>query len=244
MAQNSRVEFLKSLKSHEQNTSDWHTKRNALYITGTSIAKILNDSKYGNSEEHFLEVTGRKAKKAVNSYFTEHGTYYESIALKKYQKKTGKKTFDVGCITYYDTQRRELSDRGEQGMVQEADLPDWTRFVGGSPDAITEDGILVEIKCPKARKPICSLSEIPTDYYHQIQFYLFITGLQLCHYVEYVPPSIYQNSKATTLEGTFNIWPITRDERWAQSSLLDMMSFVERCKDVMAKKISRRINQK
>ena len=54
-------------------------------------------------------------------------------------------------------------------------------FFGASPDGITNNGIMVEIKCPFKRK---INGEIPLQYYYQIQGQLDVCDLEECDYFE------------------------------------------------------------
>jgi hypothetical protein len=54
-------------------------------------------------------------------------------------------------------------------------------FFGASPDGITENGVMLEIKCPFKRK---INGEIPLQYYYQIQGQLDVCELDECDYFE------------------------------------------------------------
>jgi hypothetical protein len=54
-------------------------------------------------------------------------------------------------------------------------------FFGASPDGITNNGIMVEIKCPYQR-PITG--DVPLQYYYQMQGQLSVCELEECDYVE------------------------------------------------------------
>ena len=64
---------------------------------------------------------------------------------------------------------------------------DWS---GASPDRFTDDGGLVEIKCPYLTKNYLDLVITPIkeiEYYPQIQFQLMITGKSHAYFVSYDP---------------------------------------------------------
>eukprot|EP00798_Chlamydomonas_sp_ICE-L_P023480 gene23480-biopygen11151 len=54
-------------------------------------------------------------------------------------------------------------------------------FLGASPDGVTEDGVMLEIKCPWRRKID---GTVPMQYYLQIQGQLAVSGLLECDYFE------------------------------------------------------------
>ena len=221
-----QINILKSLKQHAQGTPEWHRYRDRLTITGTGVAKVLDESSYGNCTSYFLEQSGQKTPKIIPEYFSKHGKFWEPVALKLYELKTGERCFDVGCVNLYD-----VHDALRQWKDEE-DLPKWYKKVGGSPDGITDSGILVEIKCPKTRKPIQCIEQIPKDYYHQIQFYLFMLDLEICHYVEFVPRTWYKNQVAKN--GSFNLFVIRRDKKWGKHSLPLLEKFIKMVDDARA----------
>jgi len=53
---------------------------------------------------------------------------------------------------------------------------------GASPDGITDDGIMIEIKCPYSRE--IKNNEIPKKYYYQMQGQMAVCELDICDYIE------------------------------------------------------------
>jgi len=87
------------------------------------------------------------------------GTMFESVATQIYSHINNKKIHEFGLIINDDIQH-----------------------FGASPDGITEDGVMIEIKCPYSRKIIDG--EIPEKYYYQIQGQLAVCNLKDCDYIE------------------------------------------------------------
>ena len=87
------------------------------------------------------------------------GTMFEPMATRIYSIMNNKEIFEFGLIINDDIQN-----------------------FGASPDGITEDGIMIEIKCPYKRKIIDG--EIPEKYYYQIQGQLAVCSLYNCDYIE------------------------------------------------------------
>ena len=87
------------------------------------------------------------------------GTMYEPMATRIYSNMTQKEVFEFGLI-----------------------INDNIKHFGASPDGITEDGVMIEIKCPIKRKIIDG--DIPEKYYYQIQGQLAVCNLTNCDYVE------------------------------------------------------------
>ena len=53
--------------------------------------------------------------------------------------------------------------------------------MGASPDGITKDGIMLEIKCPYTR---VMNGTVPPQYWAQVQGQLEVCGLDMCDYLE------------------------------------------------------------
>ena len=87
------------------------------------------------------------------------GTMYEPMATRIYSTMMGKEIFEFGLI-----------------------INDNINHFGASPDGITEDGVMIEIKCPIKRKIIDG--DIPEKYYYQIQGQLAVCNLTKCDYIE------------------------------------------------------------
>eukprot|EP00798_Chlamydomonas_sp_ICE-L_P029875 gene29875-biopygen11611 len=93
-------------------------------------------------------------------------------------------------------------------------------FLGASPDGVTEDGVMLEIKCPWRRKID---GTVPMQYYLQIQGQLAVSGLLECDYFE-VEFDILQSEEE--IEAEFA--EISRDESIMKSAFRGV--FVEKIK--------------
>lgn len=87
------------------------------------------------------------------------GTMYEPMATRIYGNIIKKEIFEFGLI-----------------------INDDIKYFGASPDGITEEGVMIEIKCPIKRKIIDGC--IPDKYYYQIQGQLAVCKLKDCDYIE------------------------------------------------------------
>jgi len=87
------------------------------------------------------------------------GTMFESMATRIYSNLKNKKIHEFGLV---------INDEIEN--------------FGASPDGITEDGIMIEIKCPYSRK--IKDGNIPEKYYYQMQGQLAVCKLTNCDYIE------------------------------------------------------------
>ena len=75
----------------------------------------------------------------------------------------------------------------EFGLVPHPTIP----FIGASPDGITTDGVMLEIKCPPKRK---FTKEVPEHYWMQMQGQLECCDLEECDFLQ-VKLEEYQNKE-------------------------------------------------
>ena len=88
----------------------------------------------------------------------EWGIKYEQVANMIYEKRNNVKVFEFGCLKH-----------------------PYIDYLGASPDGITEDGIMLEIKCPYSRE----ITGIPkNDYWCQVQGQLEVCDLERCDFIE------------------------------------------------------------
>jgi len=112
---------------------------------------------YSNEQEFILKKVGL-GKVFEGNEFTRHGQKYEDIILRFYERRKKKE-----CLTF--------------GLLPHQTIS----FLGASPDAITKDGICVEIKSPYRR---ILNGIVPFYYYIQCMIQLEVFNLETCHYIE------------------------------------------------------------
>lgn len=163
----------------EQRSEEWYQLRKQI-LTASSIASIIqakNVAKYYNKitpKEKHIEETGY-----CNSYDTPYDFYaarlgyttftgnkatlfgqkYEYIAQKFYELKMNTKIHEFGTI---------ISDK--------------TPILGASPDGISDEGIMLEIKTLYSRQIVPGY--IPVNYYLQMIIQLYCCNLQQCDFLE------------------------------------------------------------
>ena len=150
-----RVKELKLKPQPEQRTQEWFDLRRQM-ITASDWGAVLGKNKYSS----YKEVLKKKIKppKYVQSAATIWGTKYEEVATKIYERRNNVEVIEFGVI-----QHEEHS------------------FLGASPDGITKEGIMLEIKCPYRRQ----ITGIPPEYYFcQVQGQLEICKLERCDFLE------------------------------------------------------------
>lgn len=161
-------------------------------LTASDIATALGENHYETPQKLLLRKV-LKLKWAGNAA-TAHGTRLEPIARDLYDERYNHKSHEIGLV---------------QHPVH--------KWLGGSPDGITEDGLLIEIKCPLTRK---IESKVPKHYMPQIQLLLEILDLEECDFIQYKPdPEI------------FNIVRVQRDREWFQNALPILEAFWNKVQD-------------
>jgi putative phage-type endonuclease len=172
----------------EQRSQEWLDLRENM-ITASDVASALGENHY-ESPDAFVKKKVLRTKWAGNAA-TAHGTLLEPIVRDLYDQKFNRKSHEVG-------------------LVQHREYP----WLGASPDGITEDGILVEIKCPLTRK---IEPNVPKHYWPQVQLQLEITDLEECDFVQY-RPATSEGGVATKGE-EFVVVRVHRDREWFAKAL-------------------------
>lgn len=153
-----QLDKLLRLPKLKQKTPEWYAARNNL-ITASDFAQALGEGKFGTQRQLIeKKVCIEEQSKQVKNIFFEWGNMFEPVACDIYSLM--KQTFVH-----------------EFGLLIHPMYP----FFGASPDGITQEGIMLEIKCPFKRK---IGGDIPLQYYYQIQGQLDVCGLDLCDYFE------------------------------------------------------------
>lgn len=153
------VKKLESIPQIEQRSEEWYQMRWDL-ITASDLAQSLGCGKFGTQRDFYIKKCDVETSRASlpDCPPLVWGIKYEPVAAAIYERFHNTKLIEFGLLPH----------------------PDYP-FIGASPDGITTDGIMVEIKCPYARKP---KPEVPTQYYYQIQSQLDVCNLDECDYFE------------------------------------------------------------
>jgi putative phage-type endonuclease len=145
----------------EQKSKEWYDARQCI-VTASDFAQALGKGKFGSQKQFYKKKVepdeSSNGGGVVNPFF-KWGNMFESVAISIYSR------------LHHDTVVHEF------GLI----LHPRKKFFGASPDGITDEGIMVEIKCPKKRKID---GEVPLQYYYQIQGQLDVCDLDVCDYFE------------------------------------------------------------
>jgi putative phage-type endonuclease len=143
-----------TLEVIEQRTPEWYALRKQM-ITASDWATALGKSKNQGKRNLILKKCDRGVPFTGNVY-TQWGQKYEPVANRIYELRQGVKVHEFGVLRhpkYY--------------------------FLGASPDGITPDGIMLEIKCPPLR---VIDGKVPVGYMIQVQGQLEICDLEYCDF--------------------------------------------------------------
>lgn len=174
-----RVQELLLKEQPVQLSPEWFLARKGKVTASAVSSLLIRDEKTckGYVETYNLKDTFDYNGKSCNPYSSKQqfafekcrqmfkgspatfwGQRYEQIAVDIYSLQNSVKVIDFGLLAH--------------------DTIDW---LAASPDGITEDGIMLEIKCPYRRK----ITGIPPLYYfQQVQIQLETTGLEYCDFLE------------------------------------------------------------
>lgn len=180
------MDIIKKLQKQyqpEQRTKEWFEMRNTkitaseiascipktkeyckAYIDEFNIKNLKYTSEFMNPYEDKNEYIVKKCKSFFgenvfqNNEFTQWGNKYENVATNLYSKIYNTKVFEFGLLQH----------------------PRY-KWIGASPDGISDQGILLEIKCPLKRK----ISNIPPLYYWtQMQQQMEVCDIDFCDFME------------------------------------------------------------
>lgn len=205
-----KVKELLARKYFDQRSPEWLELREHM-LTASDVASALGHNRYERPDD-LLRKKVLKTAWAGNAA-TAHGTLLEPVARDLYDERHGKKTHEIG-------------------LVQHPKYP----FLGGSADGITEDGILVEIKCPLTRK---IEDKVPKHYLPQIQLLLEILDFEVCDFVQYRPATTKMLptkgpwtehgmpplNAIVPVDEIFMVTRIQRDREWFTKHLQTMQKF-------------------
>lgn len=208
------VQELISKEYDAQRSEEWLKLRGNM-LTASDAATAIGLNPYEKPEDLILKKCGHK--KFDGNAATFHGNKYEDIARDIYCEKYGEIAHEIGLHPH----------------------PKY-KWLGGSPDGITESGKLIEIKCPLKRK---ITPEVPVYYMPQIQLLLEILNLEEAVFIQYKPAEI-----AWPGAEEFEVTDVKRDRDWFEKYFPVMDEFWKRvlwhrehgCESIMPKKRQRK----
>ena len=206
-----RVVHLQTLPQHAQRSAEWYAQRKGR-ITASEVASVLDIkpfatySAYGGHPRQ--EALLRKAHPDDPRYqfhgnaATQHGQDNEDVAIKKYEAATGSKTLEFGFIIHET-------------------IP----WLGASPDGITTEGVLLEVKCPMSRRfeyDAEGVALVPSHYMPQILLSLEVFDLEVCDFIQLRTANITWPEPEE-----FVVTRVHRDRKWFADVLPKLVEFKE-----------------
>lgn len=188
-----KVERLLSREHVEQHTQLWFEKR-LNKVTASECSSILGENRYQSRRRLLLKKLGFQEELSwFGKKCTSHGNQFEDEAADKYAALTGK----------------QLS---QFGLMEHQDYP----WIGASPDRVSTDGVVVEIKCPLKRK--IDPGVVPQHYLAQVRLQMEVLDLDECDFVQYIPESTWSPM-------TLDITRLRRDAAWWNRALPMFQAF-------------------
>lgn len=163
-----------------QKSEEWLENRKDK-LTSSDISAPLGKNIYKSYYQ--LLVDKCKGSTFTGNIHTRWGEKYEDEAIEVFSKEYDKKV--------------ELFN-----LIEHPTIP----WLGGSPDGITRDGILLEVKCPHKRKIVPG--KIPDYYLPQVLMNMEICELDKAAFIEYRPPEL------THGEYEMNVVWVDRNKDW------------------------------
>lgn len=182
-----RVAELLAEKYDDQRSPEWFALRGNM-LTASDVASAIGANFFKHPETLILEKCG-VGKKFTGNSDTARGVRLEPIVRDMYDALSKCKTHEIGLLVHPEH-----------------------KWLGGSPDGVTEEGVLVEIKCPKKIS-----SKVPVYYMPQIQLLLEIMNLEECDFIQYCEE-----------KDTIKIIRVQRDREWFAEKLPIMKAFWDR----------------
>jgi hypothetical protein len=172
-------------KAAPQRSKEWYEARYNM-ITASDLAKIIMFDSYlddlgkkgvfdpigktiGKHCQKFGDINELFKKKAepmgtprpmASGAAIEHGVVFECAAQKLYEELNNTIIMEFGCLPHSDPKRKIL---------------------GASPDGITLEGTMIEIKCPMQRE---ITGKVPLNYWIQMQLQMEVCNLPETHFLE------------------------------------------------------------
>ena len=177
----------------------WHYIASFRNVAGFSFTPKPNSS--CNPYSRKLDLIKKKCNLGppfTGNQFTNFGQKYEQVASNIYSQITGSKVHEFGLIVHPKYQ-----------------------FIGASPDGITQEGVMLEIKCPSARDVH---PYPPLHYYLQMMIQMECTGLLSCDYldcrfIEFTDAEVWESEARRDTDHFYGIINQGCDGDWEYASL-------------------------
>ena len=152
-----QVKHLMTIPQPEQRTEPWYKMREGM-ITASDWGTAIGENHNSTINKLLLKKLGYEGEQFTGNVATRWGTKYEQVATNIYEYRKNTNVIEFGLLKHPEID-----------------------FLGASPDGITPDGVMLEIKCPYRRE----ITGIPPRYYWvQVQGQLEVCRLSRCDFLE------------------------------------------------------------
>ena len=156
-----RITELLKQNYDDQRSDNWYRLRNTM-LTASDCASAIGDNFFKSPGVLIAHKVYPQLNTFKGNERTEWGQKYESVARDIYAAQHNEVVHEIGLA---------------QHPVH--------KWLGGSPDGITESGKLIEIKCPNPKNKL--KKECPKHYVAQVQVLLEVLDLEECDFIQYRP---------------------------------------------------------
>lgn len=154
-----KIEMFEKLPQYKQKSLEWLLQRQS-YITASIIAAALSIMGQAARRDLLLnKASYGELNKFMGNFATHWGNKYEPVANPVYSYRNNNVKIH------------------EFGMITNEKYP----ILGISPDGITDEGKMLEIKCPYSR---FIDGKIKKEYYHQMQAQMTVCEYDKCDFLE------------------------------------------------------------
>jgi putative phage-type endonuclease len=205
---NERVQELLQRTRVHSGTPEWYNNRSFL-VTASDGAAILGRDPYRSADDVLLRKRGLLTNDFTNAA-CKWGIDHEQPAAEAYTRHTGAQLVeeDIGLV-----------------------LHPRHAWLGATPDRVLRDEpTLVEIKSPFRR--VIVPGEVPKHYYDQVQIQLEVCDMDVCHFVQFVPETMWSDE-------VLDITVVHRDDEWRRESMPRLEAFYHRLVSITPEELSR-----
>ena len=181
------MERVLKLPQIPQRTEEWYDARKNL-LTASEVSSVLNISPFQSAKKLLQKKISKfDESSSKKNYMLDYGSKNEDVAIDLFKSLYNLEVHNVGLLIHENYQ-----------------------WLGGSPDGVTSDDALIEVKCPLKKK----ITHTVHDYYYsQIQVCLEIANIDKCYYIQYKPSSVYEN-------GIFDVKLVQRNKTWFNENVV------------------------
>lgn len=156
----------------EQHSEAWHEARLGR-VTGTRFKNLMSKETTASYQDLLTdiacEIITHKAEEGYTNEAMQNGIDTEPYARREYE-------------SIFNTEIKQV------GFVIPDEDSKYHTWIGVSPDGLTQDNGMIEIKCPKMSTHFeyIESNKLPSEYRYQVQGQLFVTGFDYCDFMSYV----------------------------------------------------------